>query len=306
MPSPFGPLRLVVDPGAGGGAVGRWMPDLTAALRSRGLDFDVVEAAGPGRAEAAAADALADGLRFVVAAGGDRTVHELVNAMVPGGRPLRPDAVLGVASTGAGCDFARTFGLDRPPDILARHLASDAVMDIDLGHVACSGVDGRPVRRLFANVAEVGYGAEVIRRANRLRRLGRLGDLLAAYAAMATLRRPEATVKLATVERTVPLVEVLVANCQFAGDGMKVAPRALPDDGRFNVQVVTGGRSQVFILTTQRYRGEHLPHPNIYEQQSPTVELAPSVALAVAADGRLLGVTPATFTVVPRVLQLKI
>ena len=70
---------------------------------------------------------------------------------------------------------------------------------------------------------------------------------------------------------------------------MKVAPRALPDDGKFNVQVFTGQRSQVFLMTTQIYRGEHLPHPEVVEYQSATAEVAPEIPLPVEADGEYLG-----------------
>lgn len=87
---------------------------------------------------------------------------------------------------------------------------------------------------------------------------------------------------------------------------MKVAPRALPDDGKFNVLAFTGGKAQVFTLTPQLYQGEHLPNPNIAEWQSATVRLAPPEPMWVEADGELLGHTPAEFTVLDQPLTLKI
>ena len=97
-----------------------------------------------------------------------------------------------------------------------------------------------------------------------------------------------------------------MANWQFFGGGMKFAPRALPDDGLFNVLAFTGGRSQVFTLSPKLYQGEHLPDPNIAEWQSATVSLAPADPMLVEADGELLGRTPATFAIVPRPLTIKI
>lgn len=306
--SPFGPLRLVVNPRAGRGSAGRTLPALRAALDARGVLHDVVETDGPRGAGPAARAALEDGVRYVAAVGGDGTVHEVVNGLLTAeGEPRAPGLVFGVASGGSGCDFARTFGLDRKPEVVARHLASEATMEIDLGVVTFTDLGGRPAQRLFANIAQVGWGADVVRRADRLPRwLGRVRYLVAAYAAIGGLDRQETEVSVAHTSATVPVVDLVVANCQFFGGGMKVAPRALPDDGKFNVQVFTGERSQVFTMTQKIYRGEHLPHPNVVEWQSPTVEIAPPRPLAVEADGELLGRTPATFRLVERALRLKI
>jgi diacylglycerol kinase (ATP) len=302
-----GPWRLIANPRAGNGTVGKMLPEIGAALDGKGLEWDVVETDGPGSATTLARAALAEGRRFLCAVGGDGTVHEVVNGMYEGTTPINPTAVLAAIGAGSGCDFVRTFGLDRKPEIIARHLAGPTYMPIDLGLARCTGPDGEPVERLFANIAEVGYGAEVVRRAARYPRwFGRLRYLFGAYGSIRAMQRPEMTVTVEHTEVTVPLVELVVANCQFFGGGMKVAPRALPDDGRFNVQLFTGQRSQVFVLTQKIYRGEHLPHPQISEYQSPTVRVDGPTRLLVEADGEVLGTTPVEFEILPQALRLKI
>ena len=312
-PHPFGPIRLLVNPRAGRGKVAAQLPPLRAELEQRGLEYDVFETTRAGHMVEGTEQALNEGIRYLVAVGGDGTVHEVVNGMFkldePSGeiKPIAPDAVLGVVAAGSGCDFIRTFGLDRKVEVLARHLATEHVMPIDVGVVSYVDPQGKPSRRLFANIAEVGYGGEVVRRVARYPRfLGRVRYLIGAYAAILSLHRQETTVKVAHTEAHVPLTELVVANGQFFGGGMKVAPRALPDDGKFNVQLFTGQRSQMFLLTTQIYRGEHLPHPEIAEYQSAIAELAPEIPLPVEADGEYLGTTPAKFSLLEQALQLKI
>jgi diacylglycerol kinase (ATP) len=307
MTHPFGPMSLIVNPHAGRGAAARGVDELRTALRAQGLAHDLVETRAPADATRAAREALAAGRTYLVAVGGDGTVQEVVNGMFAAGEPIRPDAVLAVASSGSGCDFIRTFGLNRRPDQLARHLATDAVLPIDVGRATFLDHEGRPAERLFVNIAEVGYGAEVVRLAARLpRALGRFRYLFAAWGAIRRMSRPETTVVLGHTTQTRPLVNLVVANAQFFGGGMKVAPRALPDDGKFNVQLYFGPRSQVFMLTQKIYRGEHVPHPQISEYQSPIVEVAGPEPLPVEADGELLGSTPATFSLLEKALRLKI
>lgn len=305
MSSPFGPMRLIVNPRAGRNEAD--LGALLAELSTQGVQHEVVQTDGPGGATRLARAALDEGIRYLVAVGGDGTVHEVVNGMIEDGKPVAPEAVLGVYAAGSGCDFVRTFGMDRRPEIVARHFATEHVMPIDVGVAELTGLDGQPMTRYFANIAEVGYGAEAVKRAAGYPRwLGRVRYLFAAWGAIRGITPQDTSIDVD--ERVVRrrLVNLVAANCQFFGGGMKVAPRALPDDGLFNVQLFHGGASQVFQMTSKIYRGEHIPHPSISEYQSPRVALAPERPMLVEADGELLGTTPVEFTLLKQAILLKL
>ena len=308
MSHPFGTLHLVANPRSGHGAVRKSLPTLRALLDQHGVPHEVHMTRAAGHAVDLTREVLEAGGRYVAAVGGDGTVHEVVNGMLqPDGTPVREDAVLAVVNAGSGGDFARTFGLDRPLERLVRaHLSTDATMGLDVG-LARFHVDGEPQERFFANIAEVGWGADVVRRAERLPRfVGRLRYLVSALAAVRAANPQQVALALDKTEASINLVELVVANGQFFGGGMKVAPRALPDDGLFNVLAFTGGKAQVFTLTPKLYQGEHLPDPRIAEWQSGTASLAPDEPMLVEADGEVLGHTPASFEVLRAPLQLKI
>lgn len=308
MASPYGPMLLIANPAAGRGRqplLGR----LQGALEARGLDYEAVTTTGPGHATALARAALDErGLRFVVAVGGDGTVHEVVNGLVDPASGARADEViLGVVPAGSGCDFARTFGLDRSPEQLARHLDGSELYPIDVGRIHLAGRDHRSVNLVFVNVAEAGYGAVVVERANRLPRfLGASRYLFGVFAAIRHFGVRPARVVLDHTDVTGPLSNLVVANGQFFGGGMKVAPRALPDDGRFNVQLWRGAPKDVFLMTPRIRKGEHVPHPEVQEYQSARVEVHAEEPLLVEADGEVIGTTSATFDLLPRALNLKI
>ena len=168
MTSPFGPLVVIANPRAGRRKVDAALPQVERVLRDAGLGYRIVRTTHPGHATQAARDALLGGERYLVAVGGDGTVHEVVNGMISGGQPIAPDAVLGVVAAGSGCDFVRSFGLPGDAARAARQLAGDRVRAIDVGTVTCA--DGDATRtRYFVNIAEAGLGGAVVARAAGLK-----------------------------------------------------------------------------------------------------------------------------------------
>lgn len=309
MTSPFGPMLLIANPQAGRGR-NAVLPRLRRALREHQLHHDVEITAGPGDAARIAEDAVTrGGRRYVVAVGGDGTVHEIVNGLIDAesGRARADNLVFGAVAAGSGCDFIRTFGLDRSPERVAPHLAGEQLFPIDIGRVRYVDDRGAEQVRLFANIAEAGYGGLVTDRANQLPRfLGKSRYLIAIFGAIRSFGLVASTITVDHTEVSEPISNLVVANGQFFGGNLKVAPRALPDDGRFNVQIWHGEVRDVFIKTPRIRHGEHLGDPDVREYQSTEVRIEAESPLLVEADGEVLGTTPASFDLLPKVLALKV
>ncbi|MFO7779077.1 MAG: YegS/Rv2252/BmrU family lipid kinase [Nitriliruptoraceae bacterium] len=305
---PLGVPLIIANPSAGR-ADGSVLQRLLSALRTDGVHPEVAMTAARGHASTLARAAAEEGRRFVIAVGGDGTVHEVVNGLVDAdtGRVRGDDPVLGVVGGGSGCDLLRTFGLDRPPEVLARHLATADTTRIDLGRVRYHRSDGTPQVRVFANIAEVGYGGTVSRLANRLpRRLGHARYVTAIVGAVPHFRRMATTVEVAGGTTSEPVCNVIVANGQFFGGGLRVAPRALPTDGALNVQSWGGHPVDVIRAQPQLRTGAHLARADVREWSSPSVTVTNAEPRDVEADGEHLGVSPASFDVLQQVLRFKL
>lgn len=308
MTSPYGPMRLIANPAAGRGR-DPVLPRLTRVLEDRGLEHEVVMTRSQGHATTLAREAIErDGRRYLVAVGGDGTVHEVVNGMIDPETGASADGlVLGTVPAGSGADFVRTFGLSLPPERFVKHLEGESVYPIDVGRIRLVGLDGSERTVLFVNIAEVGYGAVVVSRAERFpRALGRLRYLVAVFVAIRTFGRKAATITLDHTEQSGEYSNVVVANCQFFGGAMHVAPLATPDDGQFDVQLWRGSVKDVFLMTNQIRRGEHTGHPEIQTYRSAGLEVTTDENILVEADGEVLGHAPARFDILPRALSLKI
>jgi diacylglycerol kinase (ATP) len=303
--SPFGPLVLIANPSAGRGQVDQALPRVERVLTSNNLSYRIVRTTHPGHATEAARQALRNGERYLVAVGGDGTVHEIVNGMVSSGGRLAADAVLGVVAAGSGCDFIRSFGLPGDAAQAAERLAGDQVQTIDVGTVTCA--DGET--RCFVNIAEVGLGAAVVTRAAGLKAGRFLGG--ARYAAGFWLTLPRfrpAAVRLDAdgQYRAWRAFNVVVANCRYYGGGMQISPNSDPGDGLLDILVMTGPKSDSFTTLPKVYKGAHLPHRNIAELRAAQLSVEADPNFPVEADGEVVGTTPASFGVIPGAIRLKV
>lgn len=307
MSRPFGPLVVIANPRAGGGRVAAELPEIERNLLSKGLEYRIVETEGPGHATRLAREALAEGARFLVAVGGDGTVHEVVNGMLEEDRPVVEGAVLGVVAAGSGSDFVKTFGLPGDAARATAHLAGENTYPLDVGKVVYTTDDGGVEARYFPNIAEAGLGGSVVARAARLPKLfGRSRYFFGFWLTLPGFR--PATVRVQADRRAYEgrAHNVVVANCQFYGGGMRISPRSYPGDGFLDVLIFRGPRSDSFTMLPKVYRGEHVPHPHIVEFKARAIRVEADRPLRIEADGEVLGKTPASFEVIPQPIRLKV
>jgi diacylglycerol kinase (ATP) len=305
MTSPFGPITAIADPRAGNGRLREELPILERTLKELDLEHTVVLAEGAGEATRLAAEALRGGTRYLVAVGDDRTIQDVVNGMFDEGRPLVREAVLGVVPGGTGSDLILSFGLPDDTEGACRHLSGANTYPFDVMKVTSRSSAGEPVTRYAANLAEVGMGAEVVRRDSG--GSSNAGRFKAFWAGWLHGRPRQVTVQADNKSWEGRAFNVIVGNGQFMA-GLRMSPRSFPGDGVLDALVFSGPRSDAYTMLPRIYRhGDHIPDPNIQELRAKIrIAVDADRLLAVAADGVPFGSTPATFQVVPQQILLKL
>jgi YegS/Rv2252/BmrU family lipid kinase len=300
-------MVLICNSRSGRGGVGRALPEVRAHLEERELDYEVRYTDGRGHATELAREALSQGFRFLVAVGGDGTIHEVVNGMLEDDHAVNPDAVLGMVAAGTGSDFVKTFGIPAMmPAHAVAHLDGPNSFPIDIGKITYMQ-DGISTVRYFANIAEVGLGAAAVIKAQRLpRRLGPMMYFVAFWLAVRDHRTAHVTVDLVDRSYEGRMNNLVVANGQFFGGGMKVAPKAVPTDGLLDVQIEHARKKDAIALMPKIYKGQHVPHPDILEAKRARISIEADRPLPIEADGEVLGHTPATFEVLRDVVRIKV
>jgi diacylglycerol kinase (ATP) len=303
---------VIVNPKSQGGRLGAKWPEIAETL-TRAFPYDVVHTSRPGDATKLAREALQAGAERIVAIGGDGTINETVNGFFVDGKPIAPNASLGIVPFGTGGDFRRT--LDIPADAAgaARVLAANHKKQVDVGKLELTGHDGKPTLRMFINIASFGVSGHLDRMINESgKKLGRIGYFTKGVRATLSYKNQRVALRFDgnVAERVdVTAYNVAVANGRFFGGGMKIAPHAELDDGTFDITVI-GDLSLRELITgfaRQVYSGAHLKTKGVTARRAKVVEaepVDPSEHIEFDVDGEHLGRLPARFEVMPRALWL--
>jgi YegS/Rv2252/BmrU family lipid kinase len=300
-------LLLIVNPRSANGSTGRRWPAIEGKLRSLLPPFDVAFSERPLHATAIAREATG---RYgcIALVGGDGTVNEVVNGLVADDRPLRADLTLGIIPRGTGADFVRTLGIPRDLEGAAERLAMGKVREIDVGKVRYRSPDGSEAVRYFLNEGEIGMGAAASDRVNRSsKRLGGRLSFLRATLITALSYRPH-LVNLSldgAPAQQMLLTNVWLANGQYSGGGIHMAPRARLDDGLLDVVCIGSlSRLQTVIFLPKLRSGAFIDLPQVTYLTARRIEAESEVPVLIEVEGEAIGSLPATFELIGERLKV--
>lgn len=307
-------LILLNESANGGRAAARWRP-VEETLRSRGRDFELHRTRSAEEAAARLREGIRRGHRVVVAAGGDGTVHGLLNSLLdPGTDARRREVALGAIGLGSSNDFHKPFDPSRSIADVPARIRPERGTPADAGKAVLECADGRMRIRYFALNASLGLVAEANDRFNRggalLDRLKRWNVEAAILGSAAVALRRFRPVRIALRLDGGPEMRLRIASLailkkvHFAG-GMRYDTPVRPDDGWFDVNALEAcGPVGLARATAALYRGRFrgLPRTRCWRAKSLTVTTDRPVPLET--DGEILPVVSAEFRVVPKVIRI--
>ena len=304
---PISNAKVIINPVAGGHSIRREWPQISRQLQKVGLSFDHEFTRSAGHATEIASRAIDSGYRYLIAVGGDGTVSEVANGMLRSSNST--DSILGIVNAGTENAFSFSLGIDEDRINSCTCLAGHRRVLIDVGVVKCWS-HGQPVERFFVNEASIGFSAEIVGAWRSLPgTLGRGMNLpfrvVAGYKALAMHRNKTVRVRIGNEVESLCICTVVVANGQYCGDRMLIAPHASLYDGLLDAIIVKDvSISELIKIRPTLYDGSHISHAKISEEKITTITVESDEPLLVEADGDVIGESPASFRVMPSVLTV--
>lgn len=255
-----------------------------------------------GEAETLARAAFRAGCDYIIAAGGDGTLNEVING-IASPHPIR-GVRMGIVPLGTANDFARSMKLPARVENNVDILRAKQTVLVDLVRVT-----GKRTR-YFINVSAGGFSGAVDEKLTPQIKStwGPLAYLRSAAAALPKLRAYRATVIFDDVERWEgELYNIVIANGQFVAGGLPIAPDASVRDGLLDVLLVPKRPArEMALLTAQMLLGKHLSSDVIPFRRTRKISVKSRPRMWFNVDGEPFGDDPAVFQILPRALEFVI
>ncbi len=301
-------VAFVVNPNAAMGRTRRQWSQIEALARDRLGPIQILYTCGPADAIRLTRQALIEGTDLIICVGGDGTLNEVVNGFMGEEGPIRRDALLGFIPMGTGCDFIKTVPIPRDVNCVLDLIKELRFRAIDLGRIRYRDQHGNPSLRYFHNVTSFGLGGEVDDRVNRTTKVfgGFVSFIWATLISLLIYDKKRIHLKVNDdFEQEVIGWNVAVANGQYHGGGMWVAPEARVDDGLFNVTVIGDlTLPEVFLNLPKLYNGRIHDVHKVSSLVGTRVEAYSTQRVLLDVDGEQPGHLPVIIEMVPRALRL--
>ncbi len=290
------------------GSTGREWPSIAQRARDRLGPFQVYITTGPGEATNFARSSLLKGAELVVCVGGDGTLNEVINGFMGDGEAYRADSILGFIPRGTGCDFIKTTRIPRDINEGLDLIAGRRVRPIDIGRLEFIDHQGDSSCRYFHNVTSFGLGGEVDERVNRTAKVfgGFISFLWATLISLLIYNKKRIHINVDHVKsRDITCWNIVVANGQYHGGGMWVAPGARVDDGYFHVTLVGNlNLAEVFWNLPKLYNGKIFEVKNVSALSGRRIEAYSEQRVLLDVDGEQPGQLPVVIDILPGALRL--
>jgi diacylglycerol kinase (ATP) len=253
------------------------------ALQTAGLVYHLELTQYAGHAIELARQATCEGWPIIVAAGGDGTIHEVVNGLMPAAEKDQT-ATLGIIPMGTANDLADMLHLPRNAAAACQRIAAGNSRVIDVGMV-----NGQ----YFTNNSAVGLEPVVSINHEQMRRVkGNLRYLLAALKSIIQAKPWQMRLVWDDGVYEGPVTLASVGNSHRTGGLFYMTPQAVLDDGLLDVVYAFDlTRWQLLTLLPKTLKGDHIRHPLVRYLQTKSLSITASPATPIQADGEVIAKT---------------
>ena len=269
---------------------------ILAALRACGIEPEVQYTTPEDTGQGLAAQAALNHAELVIVAGGDGTVHAVACGLLDTG------TALGIIATGTMNNLAHSLHIPETIEEACAVIAQGETHAIDAGKIN---------NQLFIEVAGIGLEAALFPAAEEFKSPGILSSLRAVCKGLGTLLAYRPAKLRITFDdggrRVYDALQVTICNAPFYGAHLQAAPEALMDDGLLDIVIYRHFSKLEFLRHAFSIsQGRRVYQPKIRHRKARSLRITADIPQEIQADGVVYGHTPATITVMPGVLQVRV
>ncbi len=281
--------RIIYNPTSGREIFKKQLPDVLERLEIAGYETSCHATTCEGDATNAAQLAAERKFDLIISAGGDGTLHEIINGIAD--QEYRPK--LGVIPVGTTNDFARAIGVNKTIEEACEVIIDGISMPVDIGVAMNEGK-----KTYFINIAAggtlTGLTYEVPSKMKTV--LGQFAYYLKGVEMLPSFRPTAVDIEYDGKEFSGEIMLFMVSLTNSVGGFEKIAPDSLLNDGFFDLVVLKKVNFAEFVQLTMRVsKGEHIHDPNVIYTKANRIKVRNKEMMQLNLDGEYGGLMPSEF-----------
>jgi diacylglycerol kinase (ATP) len=264
------------------------------------FEITLAETAYASHATRLASEAPSQGFDCVLSAGGDGTLHQVINGILLNGNS---DALpsIGVIPLGSGNDFATACEIETNATSIIKLLKENSPKPTDVGKILCEDSHGNKIQKYFINVCSLGMGPATVQQMEKSPKW-MSADLRYFTAIVQTFfnHQPEKiSLKTENWEFSGKVRVFAVANGKSFGNKIFIAPDAKMEDGWLNTFLASDLPLAKFLWYLQTIKQKKkITDSRIEYTKVKEVSLSSPQKLLLEAEGELVGQLPAQIEII--------
>ncbi len=298
---------VIVNPNAGHGKGQNDWAEISGLLNKYNIDHQTVFTLARRHAITIAREGITSGFRKIIVVGGDGTMNEVVNGVFTQECCPTTDITLAMITVGTGNDWGKLFSIPLHYEKSIQIIRKQKVRLQDAGIVYYYNGTVRD-KRYFINIAGLGFDAVVVKRTNIQKDKGRKSKAIYMMNLLKSLLFYSHTMTSVDIDGKVIRNDVFTISIgigRFSGGGMMQTPKAIPDDGLFDITIIKKMRKGEVVRSLKMlYDGSILDHPKIEGYTGKDILVDSDPLIHVEADGESLGHSPIEFKILPKSINI--
>ena len=265
---------------------------------AEGAELFIIETTFAGHAKELANQLNLSSYDGFIGIGGDGTLNEITNGMLS--RYDGNKIPIGIIPGGSGNSYMHDLKLTDPLKA-ARAITNGSTRSLDTAKVEINHVV-----KYANNMVGWGLVTDVGNKAEHFRWLGTNRYTILSVIEVFRHKNRSATLIMDDKKIEDAFTFIIACNSIHVGKGMKMAPKAILDDGLIDLIVVRSGatRTRLLQVLPKLFDGSHINEPEVEYYQTSEFSLIPEKDEILNIDGEIMGSTPIKVKMISNAMEI--
>lgn len=231
---------------------------------------------------------------IIIVCGGDGSINEAINGYLAS--ETKKNILFGVLPIGTGNDFVKTLKTAVTIPELKQLISNNSFTEVDVFNMAFTNKENQRANRFYINIADVGIGGFVSQEIESSSKVfgSNFTYVLAIAKSFITYKKQNIKFTSKEFNWQGPVMSLCMANGQFFGSGLGIAPNASLTDGKLQLTILGDVSIWDYVKNLNNVKKSlHLDHPEVLYKVATGCKIeALEKECPIDMDGEFIGYTP--------------